>query len=347
MRTTFILVILAFFSVNLPVSSFAQIGGDHTYSFLNLTGSPRIAATGGDFLAVYDHDLALGIVNPSLISQEMHNHLTANFVDYYSDINYGFAGYSRTMPKIGSFAASVIYVDYGQFDFAYETGERAGYFYAGETALNLGWGRQLDSSFSIGSNLKLIYSSLESYSSFGVAVDVAGTYRDPERNLAVSLIAKNIGVPIKPYVSGNMEPLPLEIQIGLSKRLRYLPFRYIINYNHIQKWDLLYDDPDDLQFDPITGEVTEKKGFEKTADNLMRHFTVGGEILISKNLVLRAGYNYKRRQELKVNSKTSTVGFSWGFGIRISKFHINYARSTYHLAGSPNYISVTTDLGSF
>ena len=40
-------------------------------------------------------------------------------------------------------------------------------------------------------------------------------------------------------------------------------------------------------------------------------------------------------------------GFSWGIGIRISKFHFSYARSAYHLAGSPNYITLTTNLSDF
>jgi hypothetical protein len=37
-----------------------------------------------------------------------------------------------------------------------------------------------------------------------------------------------------------------------------------------------------------------------------------------------------------------TVGFSWGFGLKISKLHFSYARSAYHLAGSPNQFTVLT-----
>ncbi|MBN1338612.1 MAG: type IX secretion system protein PorQ [Bacteroidales bacterium] len=327
--------------------SSAQIGGTRSYAFLDLVSSPRIAATGADFLAIKDNDILLAPTNPSVITSGMHNHLGISFVDYYSDVNYGFATYSRSVPSIGNLTASLIYLDYGKFDLAYETGERAGNFYAGESALSLGWGRQLDSLFSIGSNLKIIYSSLESYTSFGLAVDVAGTYHNSPRDLTVSLIAKNIGRPLKSYSTGNPEPLPFEIQAGMSKRLRHLPFRYIINFNHIEKWDLTYDDPGDVQIDPISGEMIENNDFEKFADNLMRHITLGGEILITKNLSLRGGYNYKRRQEMKVNSKASMVGFSWGFGIRVSKFHFSYARAAYHLAGSPNYLSVTTNFSAF
>ncbi|NJK85180.1 MAG: hypothetical protein HC906_03680 [Bacteroidales bacterium] len=69
----------------------------------------------------------------------------------------------------------------------------------------------------------------------------------------------------------------------------------------------------------------------------MRHIILGTEFSLSKNLVLRFGYNYRRRQEMKVDARTGTVGFSWGLGLRISKFHLSYARSAWHLAGSPNY----------
>jgi hypothetical protein len=40
----------------------------------------------------------------------------------------------------------------------------------------------------------------------------------------------------------------------------------------------------------------------------------------------------------------STVGFSWGFGLRISRFHINYGLARYHLAGSSNIISIALNL---
>jgi hypothetical protein len=71
---------------------------------------------------------------------------------------------------------------------------------------------------------------------------------------------------------------------------------------------------------------------------------LGGEFQIHKNFALRAGYNYKRRQELKVDSRKLMVGFSWGFAFRVKRFHFTYARSTYPLASSPNYFSITTSL---
>jgi hypothetical protein len=50
---------------------------------------------------------------------------------------------------------------------------------------------------------------------------------------------------------------------------------------------------------------------------------------------------------MKVASKIGTVGISWGLGIKIYKFQLAYARSAYHLAGSPNQITVSAKLSEF
>ena len=328
---------------------YSQIGGKGIYEFLNLPNSARIASVGGDFLPVKDNDITLSLANPSIINAEMNNQLALSFVDYFSDINYGFAMYSRTFEKFGSFTGAMQYINYGKFDYADISGEKQGTFKAAEYAFNIGWGRQLDSTFSIGANFKTIYSVFESYKSFGMAVDIAGTYYNEKTLLTVSLIAKNIGLQLKPYYSENTEPLPFELQLGLSKKFKHLPFRYYILLNHLEKWDLTYEDPLNPtdEVDPFTGEVKTKGGFDKFMDKSMRHVIIGGELIFTKNFSIRVGYNYQRRKEMKVDSKISTVGFSWGFGLKISKFRFSYARSRYHLAGSPNFITITTNLSDF
>lgn len=328
----------------------AQIGGDNTYDFLNLTNSSRSAAMGTNFLAIKDHDIALAASNPSIITPQMHNNLGLSFVDYFDDINYGFVSYGRDMGKIGSYVGTIEFINYGTFDWADETGRKLGEFSANELALNVGWGRSLDSNFSVGANLKAIYSSLESYNSFGIAVDVAGSYYNPETDLTASIIFKNIGYQIVSYYGGNHEPLPFEIQVAVSKRLKHLPFRYSVVLTHLEKWDLTYSDPrldNNNNLEPFSDNTDEKSGVGKFADKFMRHIVIGGELYIGKNLSVRMGYNYQRRQEMKVESKLSTVGFSWGFGLRISKFHFSYSRSAYHLVGSPNFITITTNLSDF
>lgn len=326
--------------------SFAQIGGDNTIEFLNLPTSARIVAMGGDFLTINDDDITIVTTNPSLISPAMHNHLGVEYVDFFAKGNFGVASYGRHFSKLGSFVASIKYLNYGEFDGYDETEELTGTFYASETALNIGWGRKLDSIFSIGANLKFFYSPLETYKSYGMAVDVAGSYTSRDKSFNASLIACNVGRQFKQY-QDNSEPIPFEIQMGISQRLKHLPFRYSVLYNHLEKWNLRYDDPALQQTDQITGELIKDTKIEEIADNFMRHIVVGGEFYIGKFLSLRAGYNYQRRAEMRIESKPATVGFSWGLGIRVSKFQFSYSRSAWHLVGSPNYITMTTNLSDF
>lgn len=327
----------------------AQVGGRGTYQFLNLPNSARIAALGGNFLTINDDDITLTLANPSLISEEMHNQLGFSFVDYYADINYGFAQYSRTFEKVGSFVGTMQYIDYGKFTEADEAGVEYGTFHAGEYALNIGWGRRLTPRWSVGSNLKLVYSSLESYNSFGLGVDVAGSYLSKDELFDASLLFRNIGYQIVSYSSGNHEPLPFEIQAGLSKKFKHIPFRISTLFTHLEKWNLRYENPVNPAggIDPVTGEPNEISGIDEFADNLMRHIVVGGELTIAKVLSLRGAYNYQRRQEMKVPDKLSTVGFSWGLGLRIKQFQFSYARSAYHLVGSPNFITITVEMDKF
>lgn len=337
----FVLVLSqAIFSEN---SLKAQIGGDNTYEFLNLTPSARVAAMGGELLAMHDGDISLALLNPSIISKEMDGDLAMSFVDFYSNINYGFASFVKSYDKIGSFAASIQYVNYGRFNYADFSGNLQGTFSASEMALVFGWGRQLTPKISIGANAKFIYSSLETYKSYGLAIDLATTYYDKFYEFTASLVVKNIGRQLSSYRSGNTEPLPFEIQLGISKKLSHIPFRYSIVATHLEKWDLTYENP--LYVQSIIGADENVDNSAKLGQKFFSHIVFGGELNISDNFVVRLGYNYRRRQEMKVEAKASTVGFSWGFGFRISKFQFNYARSTYHLIGSPNYITITTNVG--
>lgn len=334
---------------SVTLSSFSQLGGTSTYNFLRLTNSARLAALGNNFAPVKDGDVTLSVANPSIIDENMHNDLALSFVDYYTDISYGFASYSRTFDKLGSFTGSVQYIDYGEtMETSAFEGDTLGYFNGLESAVTLGWARPLDSLLYIGANFKMITSSLHTYNSLGVAVDLAATYHNPEKRFTASLIFRNIGRQITYYEAGQNEPLPFEVQLGISKRLQHLPFRYSIVLTDLQKFDLTYVNPNsaDNLPDPFTGEI-EGEDDKGIADKLMRHVVIGGEFMPTKNFSLRFGYNYRLRQEMKVDSKLGTVGLSWGLGFRVSKFHFSYSRAAYHLVGSPNYVTITTSLSEF
>ena len=341
-----ILSILFVFS--LISDGFAQIGGRSAYEFLNLPGSARVASLGGKMLAAYDGDLTLAFFNPALLNREMDRQLTLNFVSYFADIRFGSVAYARHIDDRGTLSAGINFIHYGKFTAADETGEITGHFRASDYTLNLSWAMPIDSSFHAGICIKPVFSAYERYTSLGLAADVGVCYNHPGKNFTAALVARNIGMQIIAYNRGTQEPIPFEIMLGASHKLEHAPFRFYLLLHHLERWKLTYTLSDDAQ-EPLTPAYqTDTSGsLESFAENILRHVVAGVEIIPLDNLFFRIGYNYQRRRELQVSSRTGTVGFSWGFGVKISRFSISYGRATYHLAGASNHFSVATNLSAF
>ncbi|MBL7966971.1 MAG: type IX secretion system protein PorQ [Prolixibacteraceae bacterium] len=335
MRKLTLLLVLELMLLN----AFGQIGGESTYDFLNLTNSARMAALGGNQVAINDSlDLNVSYNNPSLLRPEMKNMLALNYVDYFAGVNYGYASYSFGTPLPGYFAAGVHYINYGKFIEALPNGEKTGAtFNAAEYALNLIWAYEYGR-FTYGINLKPILSTFENYQSFGLAADLGVSYFSGNRHTVASIVARNIGSQLTTYYDGaERESIPFDLQLGISKKLQHAPIRLAATLQHLQKWDLALPEEDN------SGTTTVLKE-ENFTQKFMRHMVLGVELLPSPNFTIRAGYNHQIRQELRLDEKMSTVGFSWGFGVRISRFHINYGSARYHLAGASNLISVALNL---
>lgn len=340
-------LISLFILVILSHSIYAQFGGRTTYDFLNLPVSARVAALGGNAIAINDGDINLVHFNPALINGQMSNNLNLSYINYFSDIAYGYVSYSNRFKK-GFYNAGMQYISYGKFIKADANGDITGEFTAGEYAFNTAYAQQLpylDSSVSVGANLKFLYSTFEQYQSFGVASDIGAIYYNPQYKLGIALTLMNVGTQISTFDKGNREPLPFYAQLGISKQFTKAPIRFSVVYENLQRFNLTYLDTINVKTNSLTGE----KEIESIPfhDKLLRHIVVGAEIFPTKNLFFRAGFNYRRRQELKVPSRPGTVGLSWGIGFRISKFHLSYGRAIYHLAGSSNHITITTNLSSF
>jgi len=330
----------------LSVQGMAQKGGETTYSFLSLTNSARVAALGGELVSLLDDDINLVFHNPGLLTSGMHNHLNLNYINYFAGVNYGYASYGFTKEGIGNFAAGMHYVNYGSFERTDELGQSQGSFRASEYALNLVYSRHfLDSALTAGANLKPIYSSFEQYNSLGIALDLGLSYHHKASLTTVALVVKNLGTQLSSY-TGTREKIPFEIQAGITQDLAHAPFRFNITFQNLERWDLTYTVPGQEE-GVILGNEAEKSGFDIFGDKLMRHLVFGVEFLIGKNFHVDLGYNYKRRQEMKVNVRPGMVGFSMGFGFRVSKFHFAFGRASYHLAGGTNHFSLTTNLSDF
>jgi hypothetical protein len=316
-----------------------QIGGEYTYSFLNLTNSARMAALGGNQIAINDSaDLNVSYNNPSLLKPDMRNQLALNYINYFAGINFGYASYSFGTPLPGNFAVGIHYINYGKFIEALETSEKTGATFSGaEYALNLIWSNAYKQ-FTYGVTLKPIFSTLENYQSFGLAADLGITYFSKNGGTTLAMVARNMGTQLKKYYDGaENETIPFDLQVGLSQRLQHAPIRLAATLQHLQKWDLAKPEEDNSG----TTTVYKEDSFTK---KFMRHMVLGVELLPSPNFTIRAGYNYQLRQEMKLDEKMSTVGFSWGFGFRVKRFQINYGSTRFHLAGSSNIISVAINL---
>jgi len=332
------IVILAFLLFGYTVS--AQIGGETTYQFLTLTNSARVAALGGNQVAVNDScDLNLPYYNPALLRGSMANQLLINYVNYMTDINYGYASYSYSFDRYGTVAAGMHYINYGKFIEADENGTISGnQFKAGEYALYLIYANQFKR-WHYGVTLKPILSVFESYQSFGIAGDAGISWISKNNLSSFGLVARNFGTQITTYYeNGKREPIPLEVLAGISQKLAHAPIVISVTAQHLNKWDLANLD-EDKTTDSFVIEPSES--FSKT---LMRHLLLGVEILPSSHFTVRAGYNYHLRQELKMEQRLSTVGFSLGFGVKIKRFRLDYSTTRYHIAGSSNLISLAINL---
>ena len=323
---------------------YGQQQSGRVYEFLNLPATARITAMGGYAFPAMDPDLGMALSHPSLLAQDINHHLNLNFVDYFDDINYGTIAFSHYFDRLGQFGFALQYVDYGRFVEADETGQVLGEFSAGDYSFQIGWGRLLSDDLMLGSNLKMIYSSLYPESSLGFAVDVSVAYQIPEHQVIMALSARNIGRQITQYHDGVKESLPFDLTFAVSKKLNNAPFQFSLVANNLHNFGLSYESPVMAPEHFNDNDRSFEDKISDFADDLMRHLIFGVEFMPMESFSFRAGYNYRRRQEMKVESRLSTVGFSWGFGIKISRFHLQYGRSNYHLAGAPNHISISTSL---
>jgi hypothetical protein len=314
--------------------SFSQTGGDNIYEFLNLTHSGLVSSLGGSNVSLPGSDLNLAYHNPALLNHDMNKSLALNYVNYFAGINYGLAMYSKSFTGTGNFAAGLTYLNYGTFTGTDASGNITGDFHAAEYAFSVIYSREIDSLFSIGVNFKPVLSHLENYTSFGFAFDIGAAWHNTSKLFSAGFVIKNAGYQVTTYAGEPRQKLPFEIQAGISQRLAHAPLRLSLTLRHLEKFNLTH------QYTEPASTGTTDPASSEFKENLLRHIVLGVELIPHKNFYFSGGYNYQRRSELKVDSKVSTVGFSWGFGINTSMLDIEFGRATYHLAGSSTHISL-------
>ena len=339
-----------FFCFSLVISSLhAQVGGASTNSFINLTPSAQVAALGGKMNAVTGNDASLSFYNPGLLDSAANNQMSFSFVDLFAGVRYGYVAYSRSQRNVGSFAAGIYYINYGKFTEADILGIITGDYTAAEYAFNFSYSRQLrwlDSTLHVGVNIKPLLSVFERYTSYGLLGDIGVTFRHPNKLFTAAAVARNFGGQLTPYSDGDREPIPFELQLGLSQRLQYAPLQFSLVIQQLQALRLGHNKVNEnpAPGQPVVTEEDLKKGFELALDEAMRRLIIGVELFPFQGLTIRAGYNYNRRQDMKVDTRPAMVGFSWGVGINLTRVNINYAQSIWHLSGASNHLSLSVKL---
>ena len=334
---------IIFFLLCVSTMSYSQVGGNSVYQFLNLVTSPRQAALGGKIITIYDSDVNTAHFNPATINQDMDNHLALNYGSLFGEVTYGTASYAYTYDRhVQTFQAGVNYVNYGKFEGYDENGVSTAEFTGSEIALSFGYAYNIPyTNFHVGASGKLISSTLESYNSFGGAVDLGGIYIDEDNDINYALVVRNIGTQFTTYDETN-EKLPLEIIAGISQELENVPVRWHLTLENLQQWNIAFSNPNRAVGTIDGGAEEEKVSF---FNNALRHVLVGVELFPKKAFNIRLGYNFRRAEELRLLEQRNFSGLSAGFGLKFNKIKFNYSYSRYTLAANTSLFGLTINFG--
>lgn len=316
---------------------FAQIGGQSVYQFLNLVTSPRQAAMGGKVISFRDFDSNQAVYNPATINAEMNNRFALNYGNLFGEITYGTAAYAHTFKEKHTVHAGVNYINYGNFEGRDENGNLTSDFTGSETAVSFGYAYQIpNKNIFLGVNTKLITSTLEIYNSFGGALDLGALYMTEDEKTNITLVLRNFGMQFSTY-AGLREPLPTELMFGLSHELENLPLRWHLTIDNLQQWDISYANPNRADVSLDGTETPENVSF---LNNAIRHFIIGAELFPGRSFSLRAGYNFRRGEELKIVDQRNFSGLSVGFGVRFNNVRFDYSYSRYTVAANSSLFGV-------
>jgi len=286
-----------------------------TYDFLRLDMSARAAGLGGSYVTNND-DVDVLFFNPAGLGFLEKDPVSFSFVKHLMDINLFSVTYSTEIENIGRFSTGIQYINYGTFDEANANGNVTGEFSAGEMAFLLSYSNKFMANFYYGATGKFIYSGIADESSTALGLDLGLNYEFPDIMLNLGASVLNIGTQLSSYTDVK-EDLPLDVLIGVSKRLEKLPVRLSLDFHNLnQERDEFYQH--------------------------FKGFTIGAEFYLSEVFTLRFGYDNERREDFKVGSSAGIAGFNGGLGVNVSGYKFSYAYSSLGSVGSLNSLTLST-----
>ena len=289
------------------------------YNFLRLPVSAHAGALGGENISVIEDDAALVFHNPALLSSISSKMILLNYMNYMKGVNAVSASFSKTLTDKASVAVAAQYLTYGTLKETNSSGVQTGSFSAKDIALSGSFSYMLAQKLAGGITAKVITSYIGSYNSIALGVDLGLNYYDSEHDWSVSAAVKNLGGQLKAY-DDDYEKMPLDVQLGVSKRLTHTPFRFsatLVDLNHTgYKW--------------------------------IHHLVAGVDLLLNEQIWVGAGYHFRRSKEMQLSDGENTsahgAGLSFGAGLNLERFKLNVSYGKYHVSSSSLLINVAYDL---
>ena len=276
------------------------------YAFLRTPVGARPSAMAGSFVALTGDAHSI-YYNPAGVAGIDSRTATFGYLNHVLDIQSLFGAYVLPRSK-GTLGFAVQYTSYGEFKRMNEFGQEDGTFGASNMVAYLSYSQRRGKNFMLGANVKYIRSELEVFSSDAVAVDLGFIYQSPFfGNLDFGGGIFNAGGVINAF-DVTKEELPLNLQIGASKRLQHLPLRYSLSL-------IKYLD-----------------------DNFV--LRAGGELNLATGLFLRLGYDSIGSDQKVGTDSDRFAGLSLGLGLEHQRYKIDYGISSFGEVGSLNRFSV-------
>ena len=297
---------------------FAQ-ESQEVFSFLRLPVSAHVAALGGDNITLDDDDPTVVFHNPALICNTSDKSINLNFMTYMEGAKTASASFVKGWGERGTWAVSAQYMDYGSMKETTIDNIEQGSFSAKDIAVAGTFAYLLSDRWSGGVTLRFISSSIASYNAIGIASDLGLNYYDEVHGWSISAVAKNLGGQVKAY-QDEYEKIPIDLQLGVSKRLAAAPLRFSATLSRLNRWDTSF----------------------------IQHVAFGVDVFIGESIYIAGGYNFRRRDEMKISegdgSSSHGAGLSVGAGLTLKRFKLSAAYAKYHVSASSILINATYSL---
>lgn len=290
------------------------------YSFLRLPVSAHVAALGGDNVSLTNDDATVIFHNPALITAVADKTLNANFMTYMEGSTTASASFVRAYKERASWGICGQYMSYGEIKEMTVANQQLGTFSPKDIALAGSFAYLLSDHISGGVTARFISSTIGSYSSAAVGVDLGLNYQDNEHGWSVSAVARNLGGQIKAY-DDEFERIPFDLLLGVSRQLMNSPLTLHVTLARLNNWDQAF----------------------------IKHLSVGADIRFSPSVFISGGYNFRRSSEMKIYEDENTsgshgAGLSLGGGIELERFKLTVGYAKYHVSASSLLVNLSYTL---